>query len=93
MLDAICACGVQRVVYVSCDVHSQARDVKYLCEKGFRLLRVQPVDMFPYTEHVENVCLLTNQNAQAKHHVNAGMDAEDYCKIKDNTKNQAVFFG
>lgn len=61
MLDAICACGVQRVVYVSCDVHSQARDVKYLCEKGFRLLQVQPVDMFPYTEHVETVVLLSRK--------------------------------
>lgn len=46
-----------------------------------------------FSTYVENVCLLTNQNAQAKHHVNAGMDAEDYYKIKDNTKNQAVFFG
>ena len=51
------------------------------------------VDMFPRTRkksdinseqssHVETVCLLVNQNAQAKHHVNVGLGAEDYCKTK-----------
>ena len=47
--------------------------------------------MFPYTDdinliatrHVETVCLLINQNAKAKHHVNVGIDAEDYYKIKE----------
>ena len=52
------------------------------------------VDLFPRTRqksdinldlsnHVETVCLLINQNAQAKHHVNVGIDAEDYYKIKE----------
>ena len=49
------------------------------------------IDMFPYTDdinliatrHVETVCLLINQNAKAKHHVNVGIDAEDYYKIKE----------
>ena len=47
--------------------------------------------MFPYTydinliatRNVETVCLLINQNAKAKHHVNVGIDAEDYYKIKE----------
>ena len=49
------------------------------------------LDLFPTTTdinsivsaHIETVCLLINQNAQAKHHVNVGIDAEDYYKIKD----------
>ena len=40
--------------------------------------------------HVETVCLLINQNAQAKHHVNVGIDAEDYYKIKEGKKE---YFG
>lgn len=59
VLRAIAECAPKRVVYVSCDVHSQARDVKLLTALGYRLEKVQPVDMFPFTEHVENVALLT----------------------------------
>ena len=42
--------------------------------------------MFPVTPHMETVCLLINQNAMAKHHVNVGLDAEDYYKIKNNKR-------
>ena len=47
----------QRMVYVSCNPASQARDLAILCEK-YEITRVQPVDMFPHTQHVENVCAL-----------------------------------
>ncbi|HSQ75415.1 MAG TPA: 23S rRNA (uracil(1939)-C(5))-methyltransferase RlmD [Bacteroidota bacterium] len=48
-----------RIVYVSCNPATQARDLKMLCEGGdFRLIEAQPVDMFPHTTHVENVALL-----------------------------------
>ena len=47
----------KRVVYVSCDPATLARDVKFLEEKGYKLRKAQPVDMFPFTEHCENVVL------------------------------------
>ena len=46
-------------VYVSCNPESLARDLKVLTSNGFVLKKVQPVDMFPHTVHVETVCLLT----------------------------------
>ena len=46
-----------RIVYVSCNPASQARDLSVLCEK-YDITAVQPVDMFPHTQHVENVCQL-----------------------------------
>ncbi|MBQ3106572.1 MAG: 23S rRNA (uracil(1939)-C(5))-methyltransferase RlmD [Eggerthellaceae bacterium] len=48
-----------RIVYVSCNAETQVRDVRFLLERGYRRDKVQPVDMFPHTEHVESVALLT----------------------------------
>lgn len=52
----------KRVVYVSCDPATLARDVKYLEENGYRLVKAQPVDMFPFTEHVETVVLMSKKD-------------------------------
>jgi 23S rRNA (uracil1939-C5)-methyltransferase len=51
----------QKVVYVSCNPATQARDLQ-LMDSKYRLTRVQPVDMFPQTQHVENVVLLERRN-------------------------------
>ena len=48
----------QKIVYVSCNPATQARDISMLAEK-YEVSKVQPVDMFPHTHHVENVALLT----------------------------------
>ena len=48
----------KRIVYISCDPATLARDLKILCQGRYKLQKVQPVDMFPHTTHVETVCLL-----------------------------------
>ncbi len=59
-VDAICRMNPQRVVYVSCDCASLARDAKLLAQQGdYRLQQIRAFDMFPRTAHVETVCLLT----------------------------------
>lgn len=53
----------EKIVYVSCDSATLARDLKILCSTGeYNIQKVQPVDMFPHSYHVETVCLLGNNN-------------------------------
>lgn len=49
----------QRLVYVSCDPATQARDLQAFVEGGYQITRVQPFDLFPHTRHIENVVSLS----------------------------------
>ncbi len=49
-----------KIVYISCNPETQARDLKDLTRAGYAVLSIQPVDMFPFTGHIETVCLLTH---------------------------------
>ncbi|MBX3006512.1 MAG: 23S rRNA (uracil(1939)-C(5))-methyltransferase RlmD [Melioribacteraceae bacterium] len=48
----------QKIVYISCNPTTQARDIKLLCDNQYELVKTCPVDMFPHTYHIENVALL-----------------------------------
>lgn len=61
LLDAISNIDAKRIVYVSCDPSTLARDLAILKENGYKIIEVQPVDMFPHTAHVENVTLLIKE--------------------------------
>ena len=60
LLEAVADAGVERIVYVSCNPSTLARDVKTLGELGYEFVKAQPVDMFVNTGHVESVVLLSN---------------------------------
>ena len=57
-ISSLAELGPKRVVYVSCDPESLARDLRLLCDGPFALERVQPLDMFPHTHHIEAVATL-----------------------------------
>ena len=58
-LKATAQLAQKKIVYVSCNVVTQARDLKVLLDSGFAIERVTPVDMFPHTKHVECVVLMS----------------------------------
>ena len=62
VLDTMLAMSPSRIVYVSCDPATLARDLKILCEGGYELQKVRPCDMFPHTVHVECVVLMLRKN-------------------------------
>ena len=91
VIDAILASGVRRMVYVSCNPATLARDVKLLTAGGFTVQTVQPVDMFPRCGHVETVCCLYHQK---KDFISVPYEPKntDYLK-KDESDEQIEFCG
>lgn len=67
LLETIVKMQPEKVVYVSCDSATLARDLKYLCANGYEIRMCRGVDQFPQSVHVETVCLLSKLNV--KHHI------------------------
>lgn len=91
-LDTMLKMAPSRIVYVSCDSATLARDLKLLCAGGYRLKRVRPVDQFAHTVHVETVVLLSQRKADDYVEVELELDEFDvtsaeskatYAEIKD----------
>ncbi|MDE7321734.1 MAG: 23S rRNA (uracil(1939)-C(5))-methyltransferase RlmD [Lachnospiraceae bacterium] len=74
-LDTIVKMMPKRIVYISCDSATLARDLKYLCANGYELRRVRAVDLFPQTMHVETVCLLSKLNVE--HHIEVEVNLDE----------------
>ena len=94
-LNTMIAMAPPRIVYVSCDSATLARDLKILCNNGCKLTRWKAVDMFPQTVHVETVCLLSRQKVDG--HIDIDLDVEKleskggratYAEIKDYVKEK-----
>ena len=77
VIEAIVEMAPRRLVYVSCDPATLARDVKLLGERGYRLETAEAADLFPRTVHVETVCLLSKLNAKQHIEVDIHMDELD----------------
>ena len=60
-LDTMLKMQPKRIVYVSCDSATLARDLRILCDGGYELVKVRAVDQFPHTGHIETVCLLSRK--------------------------------
>ena len=77
VVESIAEMQPQRVVYVSCDSATMARDVKRLADLGYTAQRACAVDMFPRADHIETVCLLSKLNTKQHIEVEIKMDELD----------------
>lgn len=75
-IGALSKMGPSRVVYVSCGPDTLARDLKVFAKKGYRAAECWPFDMFPFTEHVETVCLLSKLSG-AKNHISVKVEMDE----------------
>ena len=77
VLETIVDMQADRIVYVSCNPSTLARDLKYLDEKGYKCIKAQPVDMFPHSVHVETVALLSKLDVDKHIDVEIKLDELD----------------
>ena len=79
-MDAVSILNPDRVVYVSCNPETLARDLAYFKKKGYKADKAWAVDQFPATSHVETVCLLVLRNPVT--HINIDVDVEEMVQDK-----------
>lgn len=76
-MDAVVRLAPDKVIYISCSSESLAKDLAYLTKKGYQVKNIQPVDMFPFTTHVETVVLLSQRKADNHIEVDLDLDGLD----------------
>ena len=91
-LSSLVKLSPKKVIYVSCNPETLARDLLYLAKNGYKVKKIQPVDMFPHTDHVETVVQLVRKNPDTYIDITVDMDELDlttseakatYDEIKD----------
>lgn len=90
LLDTIAKMRPNRVVYVSCDSATLARDLKYLCGCGYRMEKVRGVDLFCQGVHVETVILLSQQKANDAIEVDLDLDELDLTSAETKATYQKI---
>ena len=86
LLKTILKMQPKRVVYVSCDSATLARDLRFLCDNGYELKKVCGVDQFPQTVHVETVVLLSQLKQKPDDYINVTIELDDMDITSAETK-------
>ena len=90
LLETMIEMNPERIVYVSCDSATLARDLKYLCARGYELRKVCPVDQFGMTVHVETVVLLSQQKPDDTIEIDLDLDELDATSAETKATYQEI---
>ncbi len=90
VVESIAAMRPERVVYVSCDSATMARDVKRFAELGYTATRAAAVDMFPRADHIETVCLLSKLQSKEHIEIEVKMDELDLTSAESKATYEEI---
>ena len=90
VIEAMAAIGPRRIVYVSCDPATLARDVKLLRERGYALQTAEAVDLFPRCAHIETVCLLSKLQSKEHIEIEVKMDEMDLTSAESKATYEEI---
>ena len=90
LLEAVVQAAPDRIVYVSCDPATLARDIKWLGEHGYEFREATPCDMFPWTGHVETVCLLSKLKSKEHIEIEVKMDELDLTSAESKATYEEI---
>ena len=89
-IDSVARMAPKRVVYVSCNPATLARDLELLTRKGYKVESSTPVDMFPHSEHIETVCALSKLDVYQKITVDLKMDELDVTAAENKATYEEI---
>ena len=90
VVESIAAMQPERVVYVSCDSATMARDVKHFADLGYTAARAAAVDMFPRADHIETVCLLSKLQSKEHIEIEVKMDELDLTSAESKATYEEI---
>ena len=76
-LSSVVCLSPDRIIYISCNPETQARDLSYLTDHGYQVRGAWPYDLFPFTGHVEVVCLLSKLKSNKLKHINVELEMDE----------------
>lgn len=89
-LSSVVTLSPKKIVYVSCNPETQERDLKYLIKNGYKVKKIQPVDMFPHTNHVETVVQLVRKNPDTHIDFEISLDEFDLTAAESKATYQEI---
>ena len=85
-LSSLVTLAPKKIVYISCNPETQQRDLRFLTKRGYKVEKIQPVDMFPHTNHVETVVLLSQLKQKPDDYINVTIELDDMDITSAETK-------
>lgn len=89
-LSSLVTLAPKKIVYISCNPETQQRDLRLLTKRGYKVEKIQPVDMFPHTNHVETVCLLSKLQSKEHIEIEVKMDELDLTSAESKATYEEI---
>lgn len=89
-MKSVCKLSPEKVVYISCNPETLARDLLYFSKNGYKVKKIQPVDMFPHTNHVETVVQLVRKNPDTHIDFEISLDEFDLTAAESKATYQEI---